>query len=205
MSKEKVSMITVVDTRNKALEGQPSHIVHSKGLPHRVVHVEILHPEDLDRFLILTRFDGRLEILGAHFNWLCEKNRSETESETTVRESEEEICLVSHLMKRLGLTKAEAEDQVRRASSRKEITINQYPTGKGEPNNEFVYVMQLRWDRSWGDATDLLDLIKEQSKPEVIDLVWLKLDKIIDQYSEWSAGCNVALRGLKFWSGRAAL
>ncbi|MFQ5676325.1 MAG: hypothetical protein ACE5G1_10545, partial [bacterium] len=59
--------------------------------------------------------------------------------------------------------------------------------------NEFVYVIELRWQAGWGDALDLVPRLKAKPKPEVIDLVWLTLDEILATYPQWD-GVNVALR-----------
>jgi 8-oxo-dGTP pyrophosphatase MutT (NUDIX family) len=144
-----VSNERVVATTPRDDEPSPASFedVHSKGIPHRAVHVEVVNGSE--QYLVWLRADGRLEIPGGHVNWLEEANRPETYEEAALREISEELNLPLNWQ----LPPELALDRLRRAV----VPIAHLPNQLWSPsgaNNEWVVVYRLHWNESeWLDPT----------------------------------------------------
>jgi 8-oxo-dGTP pyrophosphatase MutT (NUDIX family) len=118
--------------------------VHSQGIPHRAVHLEILNREE--SVFICRREDERLEIPGGHVEWSEAEDRAETYEEAALRECCEELNLpFNWAMSR--------EDCHRRIQGHIHMIgkeINQIPSSQGN-NSEWVTVFRLDWQDAWGD------------------------------------------------------
>jgi 8-oxo-dGTP pyrophosphatase MutT (NUDIX family) len=174
--------ITVTDEYDRPLHPEGPYEVHSRGLPHRVIHAEIIDPAG--RWFAWRRKGGRLEIPGGHVDWLTQFDRSETYEEAALRELIEELNLERNWQMSFGL----ACDRLRPHLTQVGRYINQLPSTHG-PNNEWLGVFHLRWQTAdWGDPAGYSHFGDGSKEPE-----WLHLDDIVRRGMNRKLEFNAAL------------
>lgn len=159
----------------------PFETVHQEGIPHRVVHIEILNNSRL--YFIWERFDGRFEIIGGHVDWMEEKNRAESYEEAALREIVEEL----NLCENWDTSREQAIIRLKGWLIPITRIVNQIPSSF-ENNNEWVSVYALYWQTKWGDPTNF-KLSQEGSKAS-----WLNINEIVNMCIKNPMKINSALR-----------
>lgn len=156
--------------------------VHQLGIPHRVVHIEIVNV--LGQFFAWERADGRLEILGGHVDWIEVQNRPESYEEAALREISEELNLTINWK----ITNDDALERMRDYMSPIEKFVNQIP-GANENNNEWVTAYRLIWQKEWEDPSKFILSDEGNRFPS-----WFTVEDIILHGLKHPMGINSALR-----------
>lgn len=134
--------IVAVDSNNANERAVERRTAHKQGISHRAVHIDIRNNDG--RYLVWRRFDGRLEVLGGHVDWLSALGRGETNFEAVVRELREELNLEKNWLE-------DPAGRLRQPYLRQIDTIeNRLPSSQGD-NHEWVAVFLLDWSKDWGD------------------------------------------------------
>jgi 8-oxo-dGTP pyrophosphatase MutT (NUDIX family) len=156
--------------------------VHKQGIPHRVIHVEVVNPAE--KYLVWKRDDGRLEIPGGHVDWLEAENRPESYEEAALRELSEEL----NLQRNWELTFCDTLTRLQGRLVPITRVINQTPSSQGN-NNEWVAVYRLNWQDEWGDPCTFKDFGDGSTSPR-----WLLLNEIAEFSLNNPMAINAALR-----------
>ncbi len=154
--------------------------IHSRGILHRAVHIEIT--KGADEYLILTRADDRYEILGGHVDWLTGANRSESYEEAAIREVTEEL----NLQENWGRPEAEIALRLLPRLTECDRINNQLPSSHGH-NNESVAIFRLQWQQEWGNPCDF------KLSSECRQAQWISVEKIQKVAETNPNGINSAL------------
>ena len=156
--------------------------VHSQGVPHRAVHLEIVNNKG--NLFICRREDERLEIPGGHVEWIDTEDRPETYEEAALRELCEELNLTYNWS-------LSANDCIARLANHLRLVgkeINQIPSSQGN-NNEWVGVFCLDWQEEWGNPCKFRLSEEGNHEPH-----WISINEMKDMGLSNPMGINSAIR-----------
>lgn len=156
--------------------------VHTRGIPHRVVHLEITN--SAGDIFVCRREDKRLEIPGGHVEWMESEDRPESDEEAALRELCEELNLSYNWKMPVGDVVARLKGHLHPVVK----TVNQLPGLQGN-NNEWVTVYGVNWLDEWGDPCKFRLSEEGNHEPQ-----WLTIKELKELSLANPMGINSAVR-----------